>query len=126
LLTDPRKFHLPMRFPRSCSSTKGVWTRPWSLSASTWRTTNLLTSEVAKGPAEAWNTFATSSSYIASALTMLTWSNKSLLFWILQMKQFSQTKMMLDKFFVSWMLQRVFHASNYFLQLLICKYHIQL
>ena len=48
------------------------------------------------------------------------WSNKSSPSFILYVKNLWQLKKMLDKFLLSWMLQRVFHPSISPLQLLMC------
>ena len=50
----------------------------------------------------------------------LMWSNKSSSSCILRVKNLLWTKTMLDKLFVSWMLQRVFHTSECPLQFLMC------
>src|ERR1700737_3502441 len=56
----------------------------------------------------------------ASPFTLLTWSNKSSPSSILHVKNLRRTNRMLDKLLVSWILQRIFHASAGPLQLLTC------
>jgi hypothetical protein len=55
-----------------------------------------------------------------SVLILLSWSNKSSSSYILHIKNLRQLKRILDKLFILWMLQRIFHTSTGPLQLLVC------
>ena len=55
-----------------------------------------------------------------NTLTLLTWSNKSLLSYILDVRILQQMKKILDKFFILWMLQKVFQIYARPLQILMC------
>ena len=55
--TDPKKLYLPMLIPKCWRSTKDTSRMSCPSLTSTWRTTNLRTSRVAKDPRRCWLTF---------------------------------------------------------------------
>ena len=59
--------------------------------------------------------------WYANTLMLLMWSNKSPHFFILYVHILQQTKIMLNKFFVLYMVQRIYHASARSLQLLMYR-----